>query len=154
MFNGIIDEIKEKIEELGFSDIFVGEKDWFSALKINAPMIEILPASASRKQEGFGNFCVDNWKLAITIARKGLAMKAETLEVDNLEDLHAVISGKKIGGVQKEGLHNLSFSEGTSRILVTVEGYNATRVLIDGEKGEGMYIVASVVELNVKIMNA
>lgn len=154
MFNGIITKIKDKIKVLEYDDIFVGEKNWSETLKMNTPMIEILPASANRKQEGFGNFNVDNWKVAITIARKGLEFKAEDLEVANLDDLHTLISGKKIEDEDIAGLHNYSFTESTKRVLITVDGYDATRVLVDGETGQGMYIVAAIIELNVKIMNA
>jgi len=148
VYKATIDYIKTQLETK-FDNVYVGEQDWQEIMKINKDIVEILPSTGTRTPEGMSGVSKEQWNIQINVARKGMALKAEELEIVNLENMMTVIDLFK----NKWAIITVGTGESSISYQARFDAtdYDASRILLDKEKGGGFYVTACTVTIQTKI---
>ena len=144
MYKATVAYVKTQLETK-FSNVYVGEQDWESIMKINKDVVEILPSTGTRNPEGMSGIGTEQWDIQINVARKGTAMTSEDMEIVNLENMMTVVDLFK----NKSAAVTVSGTSYPVRFDVT--NYDASRVLLKKEEGKGFYVTACAVTVQTKI---
>lgn len=148
MYKETVDYIKTQLETK-FDNVYVGEQDWKEIMKINKDIVELLPSAGTRTPEGMTGISTERWDVQANVARKGMALNAEEMEIINLENMMTVIDLFKN--------KSAAITVGTGESAVTypvrfdVTNYDASRILLDKEKGGGFYVTACAITIQIKI---
>jgi len=136
VYREIVLNIKETLEDMNYTCI-IGEFEWSS--KIKFPLMQILPGTGSREPYGVGGPNKEDFQVSVIIARRGVSLKSEELELDNLEDMMTIVGAFK----------NKTTTIGNRQVRFSVNSFDATRMFVEGA---GFYLVGAAVVLSAKFI--
>lgn len=136
MYKEIVLDVKATLEDMDYTCI-IGEFEWDS--KIKFPLMQILPGTGSRVPYGVGGPSKEDFQVSVIIARRGVSLKSEELELDNLEDMMTIVAAFK----------NKTTTIGGRQVRFSVESFDATRMFVEGA---GFYLVGAAVVLSAKFI--
>ena len=144
MYKATVAYVKTQLETK-FSNVYVGEQDWENIMKINKDVVEILPSTGTRTPEGMSGIGTEQWDIQINVARKGMALNAEDLEILSLENMMTVVD------LFKNKSAAITVSGTAYPVRFDVTNYDASRVLLNKDEGKGFYVTACAVTVQTKI---
>jgi len=144
VYKATVNYIKAQLETK-FDNVYVGEQDWDAIMKLNKDIVEILPSTGTRNPEGMSGIGTEQWEIQINVARKGMAMLSEEMEIVNLENMMTVVD------LFKNKSAAVEVGEISYPVRFDVTSYDASRVLLKKEQGKGFYVTACAVIVQTKI---